>query len=1423
MIDRSNLLRESLSAIERLQARLDASERGKHQPIAIVGAGCRYPGGIESPEALWCFVRDGRDAITEVPASRWDVDAYYDPRPKTPGKMVTRRGGFLAQVDRFDPHFFGISPREAITMDPQQRLLLETAWEALESAAIAPDSLVGSATGVFVGITASDYGALLRRDKSTEPDVYVATGSVLNAAAGRLSFTLGLQGPSVAVDTACSSSLVAVHLACQSLRNGETNLALAGGVNVILTPDAMVLFSQWGAIAPDGHCKTFDQAADGFVRSEGCAVIALKRLSDALSDGSPILAVIRSSAVNSDGRSSGLTAPNGLAQQALLRTALDKADLTPADIDYVEAHGTGTPLGDPIEVEALGAVMREGRPAAKPLAIGSIKTNIGHAEAASGLAGLLKVAKALHHEAIPPHLNYYNPNQSIAWTDQQLTVPRSVQPWPRSATPRRAGVSSFGFSGTNAHLILEEAPVRRPPPVRSQADPLLIPLSARNDSALRELAGRYADHLDANPDDSLPDVAATAATGRAHMPCRLALIAGSSRQLGQDLRTFLSGNMPHQGWRGTSRAGERPKVAFLFTGQGSQYAGMGRQLYDAEPVFRSALDKAARILTGHIDLPLLDLLFAARSDGSLLTETRYTQPALFALEYALLELWRSWGVVPSVVLGHSVGEYVAAYAAGMISLEEGLALIAARGRMMQAMPSGGGMAAVFADEAHVARALAAFPGRLSIAAINAPNETVISGDADAVNEAVADFAAGGVASRVLDVSHAFHSHRLDPMLDALQDRADAITCRKPSVTFVSNLSGAPLDPETLPDGEYWRRHAREPVRFAASIGALRTMGVTALIEIGPHPTLLTLAAQAAQDATWRALGSLRRGCDERLQMRSSLAQLYVSGAALRWEAVAGASSAQKIVLPTYPFQRERYWGLNEGPARAVDHGGHPLLGVRLELASEPGANVWEREIGLDSHPWLRDHRVQGRAVVPASAYIEMALAGAAEVFGSGPISIRQIENLRPIVLRDGKACVIQSSLGIAANGAARFEVYSRPLERSKRQPPRTSDWTLHMTAQVVPAEETEADNMGLAVVRAAQERCRTELDGAAFYAALAEKGNDWGPAFRGAQHLWLGAAKSVGRVFAPAPIAGEVGRYQLHPAVADACAHVLVSLMPIQQTGEPNGGAVVGHGVDEMRFHPGPLGDELWVHATLRQVTGDRTKLVTCDLTIYDAAGRLVGEIKGARFQYLESSAGFAPVGAPDNWRHVVRWERQALEAVAPGGVTDGAWLVFADQNGVASGIAKRRRACGERTVLVVTGERWRFDGDLAVIRPGQPDDYARLLAEVPQPSTVLHLWSLDAVDPLDDGEAGPTALALGAESVLNLLHAVLSAPQRPRPRIWLLTSDTQAVSDADQCAAPWGADPLGSWQVALGGTPRPLGRTDRPRPRAPHRRPPSG
>jgi acyl transferase domain-containing protein len=1382
MNERRNLLQESFTAIERLQARLEASERAVRQPIAIIGAGCRYPGGIETPEELWRVLYDGVDVVSDVPPDRWDVEAFYDPDPKVPGKMITRKGGFLSQVDRFDPQFFGISPREATTMDPQQRLLLETAYEAIESAGLPVDRLAGSATGVFVGITTSDYGHFVRSGATEQSDLYSVTGNALNVAAGRLSFTFGFQGPCVAVDTACSSSLVAVHLACQSLRARESDLALAGGVNVILSPDATVLFSKWGMMAPDGACKTFDAAANGFVRSEGCAVVALKRLSDAVAAGDPILAVIRGSAVNSDGRSSGLTVPNGPAQQALLAKALASAGLSAVDVDYVEAHGTGTSLGDPIEVEALGAVMCEGRSADRPLLIGSVKTNLGHTEAASGLAGLLKVVMALRHEAIPPHLHFSTPNPGIPWKQFPITVPKAVSSWSRGRRPRRAGVSSFGFSGTNAHVIVEEAPLEPHAMPTQPAGPFLVPLSARDDAALREIARRDADFLvAADKDVSLADVATTAASGRSHMTRRLALLTDSKADLERELRTFALGQTPAVAMEGTLRLGQQPKIAFLFTGQGSQYPGMGRGLYEDEPVFRAALDRMAAIVQPQLDHPLLEVMFAD-AIGSPLTKTAYTQPALFALEYALAELWRSWGITPSIVLGHSVGEYAAACVAGVFSPEDGLSLIAERGRLMQQLPAGGAMAAVFAKEAQVTARLASYGDRVVVAAVNGVEEVVISGDAAAVSEVVASLLAEGITTRMLDVSHAFHSRHLDPMLGALERRAASMAHSVPQIPLLSNLTGATFPADISPDAAYWRRHAREPVRFAACTDALRTLGVTALVEVGPHRTLLALAQRAAPGAPWASIPSLRKGRDDRREMLLGLATLYAGGAAVQWDAVNAHRGGHRVSMPTYPFQRERYW-VSTNPARAVTQTGHPLLGERRELASAPGTFLWERAINLDTHPWLRDHQVQGVAILPGSAYVEMALAAAGGVLGGASLSLQQLEYLRPIFLRDRTECLFLATLILRADGVARFEIHSRVLERQKTGAPK-QPWTAHFTARITAIESPKLDGQGLALVRTVRERCNTELNVGSFYAALARSGNQWGPAFRGLDRVWIGRREALGCVRVHSSLVDEMAQYRFHPAVADACGHALVATMSL----EPTNGALVGYGISEVRFHRSPVGNTLWTHAKLRPQMDRDGGLGVGDMQMYDETGVLVSEALGARVQYLEKSADNNPPSITDNWYYETIWKPQQLTGSRMRSTETGPWLVFADRSGLAELIAARRKAAGLQTILVARGDKWLFSGDLAIVRPEVPADYQRLLESIGKATAIVHLWSLDAAETSATTDPMREALAVGAESLLHLLHSLEAMTTRWRPRIWLVTSGAQAVVSDDRCDAPWNA-----------------------------------
>ncbi len=886
-------LARAMLAMQKMQAKLESLEKARTEPIAIIGVGCRFPGGADTPEAYWKVLESGRDVIRREPEAR-----RVGPESSPP-----RWGGYLDDVSGFDAAFFGISPREASSLDPRQRMLLEVAWEALEHAGQDPERLVGTPTGVFVGLTGNDYERLL----PTAPeriDPYFGTGNGHCFPPGRVSYTLGLQGPSLSVDTACSSSLVAVHLACQSLRGGESQLALAGGANLVLDPFVTETLLKMHALSPNGRCSAFDARANGFVRGEGAGVIVLKRLSDALAHGDNVLAVIRGSAINQDGRSTGLTAPNVLAQKALLKQALQSAGVEASAIDYVEAHGTGTSLGDPIEAEALLEVLGKPRADGSRCALASVKTNMGHLEAAAGVAGLIKVVLSLQNESIPRHLNFTRLNPRIRLEGSPFFVPTEQQPWKRGSRPRLAGVSSFGMSGTNAHIILEEAPLPAAPAKAPAPRPAhLLVLSARGKEALVDQARRHAEHLTAHPELATEDVCFTASTARARLPYRLAVTGSSRESLVTGLSAFASGSASEQvaqGREGTSA----PRVAFLFTGQGSQFAGMGRRLYETSEVFRDALHRCAERLKPRMDL--LSVLYPKDGAASPIDQTAYSQPALLSLEWALAEVWRSWGVVPDAVMGHSVGEFTAACVAGVLSLEDALDLIAERGRLMQALPPGGVMATVFAPEPEVAPLLERYREQVSIAAYNAPGQVVLSGAGEAVAHITAELEARGVASRRLNVSHAFHSPLLEPMLEPLEACAAKVARGEAKLPLISNVTGRVAAAGEVGAPGYWRRHARSPVRFQEGMEALRGLGIDTFVEVGPHTTLLGLGkACLGSGAAW--LSSLRKGQDDLEQMLGTLGHLFVRGAPLDWSKVDPEPGRRKVMLPRYPWQRRRYW------------------------------------------------------------------------------------------------------------------------------------------------------------------------------------------------------------------------------------------------------------------------------------------------------------------------------------------------------------------------------------------------------------------------------------------------------------------------------------------------------------------------------------
>ena len=888
-----------------LERRLAAREASVSAPIAVIGIGCRMPGGIATPDAFWNLLDHKIDAIEEVPASRWNSDAFYDPRPGTPGKSNTKWGGFVDEIDQFDAAFFGISPREAVGLDPQQRMLLEVSWEALENACIRPDSLNGSQTGVFVGMSTNDYASLLSAYDDELFDAYSGTGIARSVAAGRLSYFLGLKGPNLAIDTACSSSAVAIHMACQSLRQNECRLALAGGVNAMLVPQLTVTLSQARMLSSDGRCKTFSKLADGFVRSEGCGMIALKRLADAEADGDSIFGVIRGSAINHDGRSSGLTAPNGPSQEAVVNAALANAGISSEDVDYLETHGTGTVLGDAIELGALDSVFG-GRHTDEPLYIGSVKTNIGHTEAAAGVAGVIKVLLALTRNAIPAHLHFTQAQKNDALSGEALKVPLDAVSWSSSAQRRRvAGVSSFGFSGTNAHLIIQEAPITRVQSTLAGVE--VLTASARTPKALIELCARYTHYLHEHKETSLADFVFSLNTGRAIFQHRIAILVGSIDDAASQLEQIANSDIErHPAYRFVTGF-EDPTIGFLFTGQGSQYPAMARSLYAQSTVFRKAVDQCDKILSGKLNHSLAALLCG--DDGvstDLIHETAWTQPALFTFEYALATMWRSWGVRPTVVLGHSLGEYVAACIAGVFSLEDALTLAYERGRLMGSLPRGGSMLAARIGESEVAEILRQFPG-LSIAAVNGALSVVVSGDSAQVEKLRTLLTAKGINSQPLTVSHAFHSQMMEPILDAFESYAAKLKVKEPEIALVSNVTGDVHRSSDVFDAAYWRKHLRGTVRFADGIASMLKQTPAVLVEIGPDPVLLGMARPSLPQPAIPSVASLQRTKDAWQTLCEALRQLYLVGAPINWSEVYRDRPARKLSLPTYPFQRQRYW------------------------------------------------------------------------------------------------------------------------------------------------------------------------------------------------------------------------------------------------------------------------------------------------------------------------------------------------------------------------------------------------------------------------------------------------------------------------------------------------------------------------------------
>lgn len=1335
------------------------------EPVAIVGIGLRFPGGADDPESFWTNLCAGKDCISEVPSDRWSVDAHYFPGDRRRGKSKTKWGGFVDDVTGLDAEFFGISPREAETLDPQQRMLLEVTWNALENAGVAPSTLRGSRTGVFIGGFTLDYMIMqLGGVEYNAVEPHTATGSMMTLLSNRLSYVFGFNGPSVSVDTACSSSLVAVHLACQSLMTGESDVALAGGVNALLAPGYFIAESQAGMLSPTGRSRAFDSRADGYVRGEGAGVVVLKRLSRARADNDRIYAVIRASAVNQDGHSNGLTVPSGAAQAALMREAYAKAGIAPRDVVFVEAHGTGTPVGDPIEVNAIGSVVGQDRRPESPCLIGSVKTNIGHTEAAAGVAGLIKAALSLHHRVLPPHLHLREVNKEIDLGALRLDIPRAPTPLDLPADALVAGVNSFGFGGTNAHAVLQavDVPVSGDTP-RSSPSALLLPLSARSDAALKALAERCARELDSNPQPvRAVRLAHALAARREQLPLRGAVVGVDVPALAAALRSLARGE-PGQGVIAPVQARSTDGLVWVFTGMGPQWWGMGQELYRCEPVFRAELERVCARFERLSGWSLLDEMLAPE-ERSRMSETQVAQPANFALQVALSALWRSWGIAPVAVVGHSAGEPAAAYIAGALHLDDAVAVIYHRSRLQQRTTGAGKLIAVGLPETAAAERVAAVAeGRLSIAAINSPTSVTIAGDDEAIERLRQSLEATDVFAKVLHVNVPYHSHIMETLRDEVLSSLASIVPQRAQLPLYSTVLGARVDGPEL-DAGYWYRNVRESVRFFAATQALIEDGHRSFLEIGPHPVLAGAIGEALAERgdSGNAWCSLRRGQPESATCRSTLAELFARGVDPDWAAVyADVAAGPFVPYPAYPWQHQRFW--NEAPelrAARLERASHPILARRLDVP----AHIWEADLAYAGLAYIADHQIQGAVVFPGAGYVEMALAAAHELHGA-----TNAVELHDVQFR--KALYLSSDSLKAARLAfeprdARFTVYSRPVDRPG------AAWEANAEGRIVVRHGRPPAMENLAAVRA---RCHRRIDRDACYRHLRGMGLEYGQAFRGIDELRQGNGEVLARVdLAPEVLAQQDG-YLIHPVLFDLCLQTTATTLPMDGTSSQ---VYMPVGIGKVRLMDKPRG-EMFIHARL---TSKDANSLTCDVRLLNGDGRPLMVIEACRARAVGDASRAMKNKAQDLYR--VAWRAQPQTNPQDDLTTRGTWLIFGDNDQLERELVSELTLRDQRCVCVHPGTEFTRRNSGYSVRPASVEDCAELFRDALRDSVqplrgVLYLWPASCRTDLTASESEIDAsldrICLG---LLNVIRTVANVDFPTRPRIWAATRNAQPVAD---------------------------------------------
>lgn len=1392
-------------------------------PVAIIGIGCRFPGGVTGPDSYWRLLSGGVDATRDLPPGRWDVDKFYDPEPGKSGKMATFHGGFLERIDEFDAQFFGISPREAIWLDPQQRMLLQVTWEALEDAGQVAEQLAGSDTGVFVGGFTLDYQLLQNYGVYSryQLQTHSATGMMMTMLANRLSYIFDFRGPSMAIDTACSASLVATHLAVQSIWNGECALALAGGSNLMIAPNMTIAESKGGFLSPDGRCKTFDASANGYARGEGAAVVLLKPLDRALADGDPVYALIRGTAVTQDGHTNGITVPNQAAQEQAMRRACRTAGILPSQVQYVEAHGTGTPVGDPIEARAIGSVVSAGRPHGQQCLIGSVKTNIGHLEAAAGVAGLIKTALALRQGQIPPHLHLHEPSPDIPFDELQLRVPTALEEWPAADGPRYAGVNSFGFGGTNAHVVLQEAPVPAGQPAQNGSGHIvpghdrtyLLPMSARSPEALTEVARAYRDFLRDQPAD-LRDLAYTASLRRSHHDHRLALSARSASEAAEKLDAYLAddaspgasaGRVSPAGLSpGRAQAGGPPRVTFVCSGMGPQWWAMARSLLTDEPVFRAAVERCDAELARYTGWSLLEAMTAAL-DVSRMADTEIAQPANFAVQVGLYDLWRSWGIEPAAVIGHSTGEVAAQYIAGVLSFGEAIRVVYYRSSLQQRTSGSGRMLAVGLTPETLQKAVDDAGPLVSVAAINSPSAVTVAGDASILESMAAQLTTFGVFHRFLTVRVPYHSHYMDPLHDDLVRGLAGLAASSARIPLYSTVTGTQIEGSSV-DETYWWHNVRGTVLFAAAFEQMLSDGYRVFVELGPHPVLASSMREllAQQETDGVVVPSLRRGESDAEVALGSLGTLYAHGCRPEWERL-NHPRGKFVSLPGYPWQLRSYW--NESPEASTDRHYsqvHPLLGQRVDGVHP----TWELELSATRLPYLADHRVQDNVLLPGAAFIEMAVAAARQVYGGSGLALERVQFRKALLLT------------AAADPRLRTVIYPDrgSVEISSYVPTSNGggQWILHCTAEVRQRQASQNGALSQSGLRAA---CPEHLPRQAFYLRTQQMGFQYGPSFQAVEEIHVGSGRAVGTVRRPDTLDADVAAYHFHPSLIDASFQILLAAAtpPSDEAGQSAPYLPVS--IERLRILAPPQRE---MHVAVEVVTANE-RLIVSDIHMFDAEGHAMLEIEGFKAQSLETATSLAR-DRIDKGLYEIEWrpaprqepaeepagqaEEPAGQAEEPGGQAEepagepdaagaGSWLILADRGGVGRELARQAGEHGAAAIVVSHADVTRLqeqDGDIT-IDSSDPDQYRELVESVTgrgRIARVVHLWNLDSVS----GDTAPAAqleqdIEHGTLSIMFLMQALPQGGSLP-PRIWLVTQRAQPVGEGPQSlslaqAPAWG------------------------------------